>query len=53
MSAVNQSIIDAEDNLADRLIAVSRDIHAHPELNYAEHYAHDLLTVCSPNRDLK
>ena len=44
MNAMNQQILDAVDNLADRLIAVSRDIHAHPELNYAEHYAHDLLT---------
>jgi amidohydrolase len=44
MSAANKLIVDAVDNLADRLIAVSRDIHAHPELNYAEHYAHDLLT---------
>ncbi len=41
---MNQQILDAVDNFADRLIAVSRDIHAHPELNYAEHYAHDLLT---------
>ena len=44
MSSYNQQIINAVDNLADRLIAVSRDIHAHPELNYEEHYAHDLLT---------
>ena len=43
MNAMNQQILNAVDNLADRLIAVSRDIHAHPELNYAEHYAHDLL----------
>ncbi|MFM7127101.1 MAG: M20 family metallopeptidase [Actinomycetota bacterium] len=27
----------------DRLVSVSHDIHDHPELNYAEHYAHDLL----------
>lgn len=44
MSATNHLVLDAVDNLADRLIAVSRDIHAHPELNFAEHYAHDLLT---------
>ena len=44
MNALNQQILDAVDNLADQLISVSRDIHAHPELNYAEHYAHDLLT---------
>ncbi|MEY3680938.1 MAG: hypothetical protein RL547_1551, partial [Actinomycetota bacterium] len=28
---------------ADRLVAVSREIHARPELNYEEHFAHDLL----------
>lgn len=44
MSATKHPVLDAVDNLADRLIAVSRDIHAHPELNFAEHYAHDLLT---------
>lgn len=29
---------------SDRLVAVSRDIHAHPELNFEEVHAHDLLT---------
>lgn len=32
------------DRLADRLIHTSRQIHAHPELNYHEVFAHDLLT---------
>lgn len=32
------------DALSDLLIAVSRDIHARPEMNYEERYAHDLLT---------
>ena len=32
------------DRLADRLVEVSRSIHAHPELNFEEHHAHDLLT---------
>lgn len=32
------------DRLADRIVGVSRSIHAHPELNFAEHHAHDLLT---------
>lgn len=27
----------------ERLVSVSHDIHDHPELNYAEHHAHDLL----------
>jgi amidohydrolase len=29
---------------ADALIEASHQIHAHPELNYEEHFAHDLLT---------
>lgn len=32
------------DRLADRLIDASHQIHAHPELNYHEVFAHDLLT---------
>ncbi|MEZ5372178.1 MAG: hypothetical protein R2704_05495 [Microthrixaceae bacterium] len=34
---------DRVDAIADRLIEVSHRIHAHPELAYAEHHAHDLL----------
>ncbi len=32
------------DRLAATLIDVSHDIHAHPELNYEEEHAHDLLS---------
>jgi amidohydrolase len=32
------------DEVADDLVAVSRDIHAHPELCFGEHHAHALLT---------
>ncbi|CAB4893849.1 unannotated protein [freshwater metagenome] len=32
------------DRLAPQLVHASREIHAHPELNYQEHFAHDLLT---------
>ncbi len=32
------------DRLADRLVDASHRIHAHPELNFEEVYAHDLLT---------
>jgi amidohydrolase len=31
------------DRLADQLLHASHEIHAHPELNFAEHFAHDLL----------
>ncbi len=30
---------------ADLLVDASHQIHAHPELNYDEHFAHDLLTT--------
>ncbi len=33
------------DRLADRLVDTSRQIHAHPELNYQEVFAHDLLSA--------
>ncbi len=32
------------DRRADLLVDVSRQIHARPELNFEEHFAHDLLT---------
>jgi amidohydrolase len=32
------------DRRADTLIATSHEIHDHPEENFAEHHAHDLLT---------
>ncbi|MCD9623082.1 M20 family metallopeptidase [Rhabdothermincola salaria] len=33
------------DRRAGQLIGVSHDIHAHPEENFEEHHAHDLLTT--------
>lgn len=41
---VRSRIIAAVDEMAADLIAVSRDIHAHPELAFAEHYASRRLT---------
>ena len=37
-------ICDEVDRRADALLAVSHDIHAHPEENFTEHHAHDVLT---------
>jgi amidohydrolase len=37
-------IIGAVDRFAAELIETSRDIHAHPEQKFEEHYAHALLT---------
>jgi amidohydrolase len=41
---LKQQVCDRVDQLADVLIDASHRIHAHPELNYEEHFAHDLLT---------
>ncbi len=48
---VNNSIEDLKnavcaevDRLAPQLLQASHDIHAHPELNFEEHFAHGLLT---------
>jgi amidohydrolase len=44
VEALKQAVCDRVDALAPRLIHASRAIHARPELNYEEHYAHQLLT---------
>ena len=44
LDAVKQRACAEVDRLADRLIDASHQIHAHPELNYQEVFAHDLLT---------
>jgi amidohydrolase len=41
------------DRLAGMLIALSHDIHAHPELNYEEHHAHDALTAALDDAGLR
>ena len=43
--ALKQLVCERVDHLADRLIDVSHRIHEHPELNFEERYAHDLLTA--------
>ena len=35
------------DRRADVLVEASHQIHAHPELGFEEHFAHDLLTASS------
>jgi amidohydrolase len=42
--SLKQRVCDEVDRLADRLIDASHQIHAHPELNFQEVFAHDLLT---------
>ncbi len=41
---LKQRVCVEVDRLADRLIDASHQIHAHPELNYQEVFAHDLLS---------
>src|SRR5688500_686509 len=41
---VRQRLAAEVDRRAEVLVDVSHQIHAHPELNYQEHFAHDLLT---------
>jgi amidohydrolase len=43
MDAIAAAVVDAIDAAADRLDAVARDIHAHPELCYEERYAADRI----------
>jgi amidohydrolase len=40
------------DELAGDLIDASHQIHAHPELNFEEHFAHDLLTGLLERHDV-
>ncbi len=43
LDAVKDAMADEIDRRADRLVEISHLIHQHPELNFEEHYAHDLL----------
>jgi amidohydrolase len=42
--ALQQRVLDAVDRRAERLLEVSHEIHAHPELCFEEHTAHRILT---------
>ena len=44
LSALKERLRAEVEARADVLLEASHDIHAHPELNYEERYAHDLLT---------
>ncbi|MEE8117197.1 MAG: hypothetical protein V3T28_08825, partial [Gemmatimonadales bacterium] len=36
-------VATAIDEASEELVAISRDIHSHPELNYQEHHAAEVL----------
>jgi amidohydrolase len=44
LSAVKERLRAEVDGRAEALLEASHEIHAHPELNYQERFAHDLLT---------
>jgi len=44
LDAVKDRLDRVVDDHADELLAASHDIHAHPELGFEEHHAHDVLT---------
>ncbi|MGE3537990.1 MAG: M20 family metallopeptidase [Candidatus Tectimicrobiota bacterium] len=41
---LKEAVCAEVERLAPQLVQASHAIHAHPELNFAEHFAHDLLT---------
>ena len=43
VEALKATVCAEVDRLADQLLYASHEIHAHPELNFEEHFAHDLL----------
>jgi amidohydrolase len=43
IEAMKLAVCAEVDRLADQLLHASHEIHAHPELNFEEHFAHDLL----------
>jgi amidohydrolase len=45
VEALKTTVCAEVDRLADQLVHASHEIHAHPELNFEEHFAHDLLVA--------
>ena len=43
VEALKVAVCAEVDRHADQLLHASHEIHAHPELNFEEHFAHDLL----------
>src|SRR3954451_23050737 len=43
VEALKATVCAEVDRLADQLLYASHEIHAHPELNFEGHFAHDLL----------
>ena len=46
-------VVDHIDSLASELVQVSHEIHAHPELNFEEHFASDLLCATASRHGME
>jgi len=46
------AVCESVDRIVGDLVAVSRDIHAHPEENFVEHHAHEVLTQLAGDHGL-
>ena len=46
--SLQEQIVRAIDAASERIIAVSREIHHHPELRFQEHFAAKVLTGATP-----
>lgn len=44
ITEAKQAVRDEIERLTPTLLEVSHELHAHPELNFEEHFAHELLT---------
>jgi len=44
IEVLKQAVCDEVDRITPELVRLSHEIHSHPELNFEEHFAHDLLT---------
>lgn len=42
--SLKRAVCDEIDRMSDELVDIGHQLHAHPELSYEEHFAHDLLT---------
>lgn len=50
--SLKQRACDAIDALKSDLVAISHDIHAHPEENFVEYHAHEVLTQMAADNGL-
>ena len=53
VAEARKRVCDRVDELADVLVATSHAIHAEPELNFEEHFAHGLLTDVLADQGLR